>query len=283
MGTSAHVVVNGPRRLVGEARARIEDLEQRWSRFRPDSEVSRLNRHGCARVSPETEELVTKSITGWSHTGGRFDPTVYRSMVAIGYSTTFADISSAPTGQDPGPAPGCGGIELGAGVVRLPDGVGFDPGGIGKGLAADIVAVELSVAGADGIVVNLGGDLRAAGESEAGVWVIRIDEPAAQIRETVAIAAGGVATSTPLRRTWSQGGARRHHLIDPGSGQPFGALAPTLVSVVAAEAWWAEVLTKAAMSVPRALLNGMLEPAAALVSYADGSREMVNGIEQYLQ
>ncbi len=65
MGTTAHVIVNGgPGDLLGFARARIEDLEGRWSRFRADSEISRLNRHGYARVSPDTEDLVVRSISG---------------------------------------------------------------------------------------------------------------------------------------------------------------------------------------------------------------------------
>jgi thiamine biosynthesis lipoprotein len=204
-------------------------------------------------------------------------------MIGLGYATTFDRIAAAPLEAELAAAPGCGGIEVGSGVVRLPHGAGFDPGGIGKGLAADLVAEELLAAGAEGAVVNLGGDLRAAGNSETGAWVIRIDEPAAGVAATVAFEQGAVATSTPLRRTWTQGETRRHHLIDPGRGVPFDDTAPSLVSVVAAEGWWAEVCTKAVMSLPRALLGGMLEEAAALVAYRDGSVELVNDMERYLR
>jgi len=283
MGTTAHVVVNGPEALVERARTRIEDLEALWSRFLPDSEVSRLNRHGSGRVSRDTEGLITRSIAGWRHTGGRFDPTVYRSMVQLGYDTSFESITTSTASREATAAPGCGEIEVGGGVVRLPPGAGFDPGGIGKGLGADLVAEELIADGADGAMVNLGGDLRAAGFSDAGAWVVRIDEPAAGVTATVAFETGAVATSTPLRRAWEQGAARRHHLIDPASGLPFDDRAPTLVSVVAAEAWFAEVCTKAAMALPPSLLEGALEDAAALVAYRDGTVRLVNGMERYLR
>jgi FAD:protein FMN transferase len=282
MGTTAHIVVNGPETLLASARARIEDLEGRWSRFRGDSEVSRLNRHGVARVSAETEDLVVRSIAGWHHTGGRFDPTVHHAMIGLGYDTTFERIAAEAAVSAPVAAPGCGGIEVSAGVVRLPEGAGFDPGGIGKGLAADLVASEMVAGGADGALVNLGGDLRAAGAAESGSWAIEIEEPLAGVREVVAFDGGAVATSTPLRRTWIQGSERRHHLIDPGRGLPVSA-PPALVSVVAGEAWWAEVCTKAAMVVPRGLLSGLLDDASALVVGSDGSRVLVNGMERYLR
>lgn len=282
MGTTAHVVVNGgPGDLLGFARARIEDLEGRWSRFREDSEISRLNHHGYARVGPDTELLVVRSISGWRRTGGRFDPTVYGSMLRLGYACTFDRIGAVGAAAPPVSAPGCAGIEVVAGTVRLPPGAGFDPGGIGKGLAADIVASEMLERGADGAVVNLGGDVRAAGSSDVGGWVVRVEEPLAGIDATFAFAEGAVATSTPLRRVWTQGGEARHHLVDPARGLPLGEDAPVLVSMIAAEGWWAEVCTKAAMILPRPLIGGMLEEAAALVSYRDGSTAMVNGMERY--
>lgn len=283
MGTTAHVIVNGgPDGLVRLARERIEDLEGRWSRFRPDSEISLLNRHGSAQVSPDTAELVNLATTAWRRTGGRFDPTVYSAMNQLGYSRTFDEIGS-PAMAGTAPAPGCADIEVGAGVVRLPPGVGFDPGGLGKGLAADLVAEELMAAGAAGAIVNLGGDLRAMGDSEVGSWGVRVEEPSVGFSVGIAFGEGAVATSTPLRRVWRQEGVSRHHLIDPSRGLPVGDRSPALVSVVAGEAWWAEVCTKSAMLAPRPLLSGLLEKAAALVVERDGTQLLVNGMEAYLR
>jgi len=90
MGTWAHVVIAGGGdrgQALDRARRRIDDLERRWSRFLPDSEVSRLNA-GAGRpvlVSPETARLVARAVDAWRLTAGRFDPTVLPALVAAGY------------------------------------------------------------------------------------------------------------------------------------------------------------------------------------------------------
>src|SRR3954469_22776878 len=79
MGTEAQVVVvGGTPADVEAAQARVEDLERRWSRFRPDSELQRLNAGagGPVRVSADTRVLVEAAIDAWRDTGGRFAPTV---------------------------------------------------------------------------------------------------------------------------------------------------------------------------------------------------------------
>jgi thiamine biosynthesis lipoprotein len=128
--------------------------------------------------------------------------------------------------------------------VVLPDGVVFDPGGIGKGLAADLVAAALLDAGADGACVNLGGDVRAEGSAPGGTWRVAVSHPgAAEPVALVALAAGAVATSTTALRTWGPG---VHHLVDPATGRPYAGPLAT-VTAVAREAAWAEVAAKAAL------------------------------------
>lgn len=285
MGTTAHVIVEGgDSGLVEMARRRVADLEARWSRFRPDSEIATLNRAGWAWIGPETTGLIERAVSGWERTGGRFDPTVHRAMESLGYDRDFSSVAAGTVSEEiTGAAPGCVGIQVTAGMAQLPSGVGFDPGGIGKGYAADLVAEELLAAGATAALVNLGGDLRGAGLPEAGGWGIRVSEPAAGVDVTLGFSAGAVATSTPLRRRWSGGSAPRHHLLDPGTGLPTETTAPVLVSVVAGEGWWAEVCTKAAMLTPPALLSGLLDEAAALVVHPDLTRSTFNRMEDYLQ
>ena len=104
--------------------------------------------------------------------------------------------------------------------MRLPPGVTLDLGGIGKGYAADEVSAELvdaAVPGVRGVLVNLGGDLRARGEAPAPHgWVVDVDDPLATGRTgLLALAGGAIATSTKLRRAWDAGGRVLHHLIDP--------------------------------------------------------------------
>jgi thiamine biosynthesis lipoprotein len=132
----------------------------------------------------------------------------------------------------------------------LPDGVGFDPGGIGKGFAADLVSDALAATGARGVCVNIGGDARVRGvapdERAGGVWTIDVLDPGDDtVRATVALQAGAVATSSRVRRSWVVGGQVRHHLVDPHAGAPVENEIVS-VTVVASDGWRAEVLAKAA-------------------------------------
>jgi FAD:protein FMN transferase len=251
MGSEAHViVVGGPPGLVERAEERIADLERRWSRFVESSEVTALNRHAGSPVivSPETVELVRRAIDAWRLTGGLFDPTVLGAVVRAGYDRSFDVLGPAPRAGKSELALGAGDIEIIDNIVRLPDWTGFDPGGVGKGLAADIVAEELQAAGATGVCVNLGGDVRVSGPSpQGGAWTIAVDHPfRADPITRLAVTNGAAATSTTLRRRWSVDGEDRHHLIDPTTGQPSTSNL-TFVTVVTGFAWAAEILAKAVL------------------------------------
>jgi thiamine biosynthesis lipoprotein len=251
MGTDAHVVVvGGPAGLEQHARNRIAELERRWSRFIEDSEISALNRYAGTpvKVSRETVELVARAIDAWRLTNGVFDPTVLGAVVRAGYDRSFDTLGPEVHSGSSDLALGTGSIEILDQIIRLPRGSGFDPGGIGKGLAADIVAGELRAAGADGACINLGGDVRVYGPSPRGdAWTIAVDHPwCADPIARIGITDGAAATSTTLRRQWSVGGEPRHHLIDTATGQP-STRDLTYVTVVAANAWVAEVLAKAVL------------------------------------
>jgi FAD:protein FMN transferase len=258
MGSDAHVVVvGGPADLIQTARARIGELEHRWSRFLAHSEVSELNR--CAgrgvRVSDDTVELVTRAAEAWRLTGGSFDPTVLGSMIRAGYDRSFDELGPASAAGLSVLGLGAADIRIDGDVVELPAGTGFDPGGIGKGLAADLVVADLRRRGAEGACVNLGGDVRVAGRSPDGDgWTVAIEHPwSPEPIATVGVTEGAVATSTTLKRRWRSDGVDRHHVIDPATGMPSDTDL-TLVTVIAAQAWVAEVLAKAV------LLRGSAHP-----------------------
>ncbi len=175
------------------------------------SEISRLNRAAGAAVpvSGDTLELLAHAMEGWDATYGLFDPTILGDLERAGYDQSFERVGghdpdtdelsrhpaaagawavpAAPSQVGAGPARrswlvrGCGDLELDhqAGTARLPAGVGFDPGGIGKGFAADLVAAQAMDAGAAGVLVDLGGDLRVTGEppERHGSWRIGVDHP----------------------------------------------------------------------------------------------------------
>lgn len=239
--------------LITHAVDRIEALEARWSRFRPSSEISRLNRLRGApvRVSHDTYELVTRALSACDATGGRYDPTVHDAMVQLGYDRDFKECTAMdhPERGASVPAGGAHGIRCDPYLpaVTLPADVGFDPGGIGKGLAADIVVRELLDAGAAGALVNLGGDVVAAGmpPDEHG-WIVGIEDPLERRAHVgrVTVVAAAVCTSSARRRSWRIGDRSVHHLLDPRTGEPVDSEIAS-VTVVAGAGWRGEALTKA--------------------------------------
>lgn len=262
MGTEAHLAVLGDDpTLLLLAQERLADLEDRWSRFRPDSTLCRLNRAGGRPVVVDeaTFDLVATAVGAWHGTGGRFDPTVLDAVVAAGYDRSFDRLApvppdggpSLPPDGPPSPSPGCAGIHLdpARSSIQLPAGVHLDLGGIGKGRAADLVATELVAAGAHAAFVNLGGDLRVVGPLEPGRGLrVAVEDPLdlARTLTEVEVTDGALATSSVARRRWATPSGPAHHLIDPTTGAP-SASPVAAVTVLAPEATTAETLAKAAL------------------------------------
>ncbi len=324
MGTDIEVILNGgDESLLDLAEARIEDLESRWSRFRASSELESLNHLPDRRVilSRESFEIIELAVAASLSTKGAFDPTVYDAIRDAGYTSDFEgglDTPSAFDGSDTNrtslprdatsakPAPGCSSIILDPIVrsVMLPEGVHIDLGGIGKGRAADLVAIELMKAGARGVCVSLGGDLRVIGEAppidgsalpadadespensaenSAAIssWNIGVQDSPGLV---IALASGGVATSARTRRIWSSGGETRHHLIDPRSGEPSQGSGRS-VTVIAKDATSAEVLAKALYFLdPKEgaeVLNA--HNATGVIIDDDGQAHPLSGFERFL-
>ncbi len=293
MGSDLHVLtVGGPPDLPAQARARLGGLEARWSRFRPTSEVSRVSSSGgqWLTVSSDTWQLIAVMLAAWERTDGRCDASVLPAIVAAGYDR---DLGALPRDRATaslvhhagGPAPGLGGVELDGArsSVRIPRGVQLDPGAIGKGFAADLVAMELLEAGARGALVNVGGDLVVVGESVDGdAWTVELElEVGPSVRWT--LAGGAVATSSSRRRRWSVDGRHRHHLIDPTTSRPISD-PPATVSAVAGEGWWAEAAATA-MAVGGtawALTWAPSNAVTGLLEDADGARHLLPGAEGFL-
>jgi len=298
MGTDVEVLVlDGAEDLGDRAAVAIERLESKWSRFRPTSELCRLNAAGGAPVivSKETLALIERAIDAWQGTGGRYDPTLLHALEAAGYTENFDDLPKSQTGppqtQESAsdspqmesraaarPEEAVSGISVDRviGSVRLPPGVALDFGGIGKGYTADLVAQELLDAGARGVLVNMGGDLRALGDPPApGAWVVEIDDPLGTGRAgLVALGTGAIATSTRLRRAWERDGKPQHHLIDPVTGEPAQSGLAS-VTVIAGEAWRAEVLAKAAFVAGAGEGAGIVERAGATGLFVTDAGEVV--------
>jgi len=250
MGTTFLIVVHrDDAPLLAGAVAHLDDLERRWSRFLPDSELSVLNRRPGVPVlvSADTFQVLQAAVDGSRATAGRFDPTVIDTMETLGYDRPFEQIGASPPATGTGtPAPGVDGIVFDEALhaVTLPVGVRLDLGGIGKGTAADLVSGRLMERGASGAAVSVGGDVRVRGDSPDGTgWVVSHDRAPLELAP---LRDAGVCTSTVTRRSWLTETGRVHHIVDPRSGRPT-ATAVESVTVVGRTAQQAEVLTKAAM------------------------------------
>lgn len=243
------------------------DWEQRFSRFRPDSELTRVN--GAAgrtvQVSPLFAEVTRVALAAAAATDGLFDPTLEHRLVALGYDRTFAELpGDRPTGPtEVGATAGSTGawrlveLDAAAGTVRLPTGVGLDFGGLAKGMAVDAALAALVASGADSVAVDAGGDLAVHGRPPgAEAWSIVLDEVPG--RPVIGLAAGALASSSIGRRRWRANGTERHHLLDPRTGRP-AASGIRAVTVAAPDCRRAEVACKAALLLGVAAAPAFLE------------------------
>ncbi len=204
-------------------------------------------------MSADTRLLVRRAVQAWHRTGGRFDPGVLDALELLGYDRSFELIAAAPDPPAPAaprPSGGCAQVVVddAAGTVRLPPGLRLDPGGIGKGLAADLVTKAMLAAGAVGACANLAGDVRCRGRGPGpdGRWAVGIEDPwGGEPLGVLSLPPGGaaVATSSVLVRRWAPG---VHHLLDPLTGAPATGDV-VAATVVADDAAWADAATKAAL------------------------------------
>jgi thiamine biosynthesis lipoprotein len=262
----------------GRAQARMLGWHARFSRFVPDSELSRLNADPRTTV-PATALMVRLAHTALGAarlTGGLVDPTLVPELRGCGYERSLtatnapaplplADaLAAAPARAIAGPDPAqrwrAVTVDLPGRTITRPPGVELDSGGIGKGLFGDLLAARL--AGLESFAIDACGDIRLGGIGTAARPVqIAGPGPSGEILHTFELRHGAVATSSIARRAWRGADGRpAHHLLDPASGRP-AYTGLVQVSALAATGVEAEARAKAA------LLSG---PVAAAEWLPDG-------------
>jgi len=237
MGTDVELLVESrdADSTLAVAEAEFHRLEALLTRFRPESELSRLNAAGRLAAGPDLLRVVELALAARERTGGRFDINVHDALLAAGYDRSFELLS--PDNERPvEPASATRGrVEIADGVITLHGGAQIDLGGIGKGYAAERAAELLALAGP--CLVNAGGDVATRG----GSWPVGVETADGAL--TLELAGAALATSGRDRRRWRHGGRELHHLIDPRTGAP--AETDLLrVTVVAPDAMEAEVAAK---------------------------------------
>jgi thiamine biosynthesis lipoprotein len=294
MGCTFRLLVGGPGAAAAAvaAQAQLEDFDARLSRFRPDSELSRLNVDPRVVVpaSPLLRLTVRAALWAARRTDGLVDPTLVEALERAGYDRSLAGatagpvaaaLHSAPPRRPARPQPHAPwravAIDDDAGTIARPPGLRLDSGGVGKGLAADRVAEHLARGGRHRFAVDAAGDVRVGGtRTAARRHAVEVAHPweAAPIG-TLRLRAGAVATSGIGSRLWvASEGRYAHHLLDPSTGEPaWTGLAS--VTALAPTALEAETRAKAA------LLSGPLGARRWLVRHGgvvvhdDGTPEWI--------
>ncbi len=222
------------KRVADLARADIERLEQRYSRYRSDSLLSEINRiaasGGRAKVDEETASLLDYANTCYRQSGGLFDIT----------SGLLRQAWRFDKGQLPDPAQiesllvrvGWHKLLWQAPFLEFEPGMELDFGGVVKEYAADRAATVCWNAGARHGIVNLGGDIKIIGPRPDGIaWRIGIRHPRREgaMVESLALHSGSVASSGDYERCIVMDGVRFGHVLNPKTGWPVHHMASVTV------------------------------------------------------
>lgn len=210
--------------------ATFEEWEQCMSRFRPDSELSRLNRNGGQTTSVSTTLAEVLAATQWArvYSDGMVLPTLLPHIEATGYTRDFKTMLAMPMDITITPTPqevyrGGITINLEQPMVTLPQGVQVDVGGVAKGWAANKLASHFGALGP--VLIEVGGDIAVSGvRADGSPWAIAVTNPFTPDDTTplalVLLTEGGIATSGRDYRQWQVGERTFHHIIDPRTGAP---------------------------------------------------------------
>lgn len=257
IGTTNTVLATRPA-LLGRAveitKARLAALDLAVSRFRPDSEVSRLARRSTERAaytmaSRTLIAYLRAALDAARDTDGLVDPTVGSTLIGSGYDADL-DVVRARSGHATVvvASPGWRRVTLDStGLLGTPRGCVLDLGATAKAHAADLIAAELAGRLSGGFLVNLGGDIAIAGDLPLGPtgapqpWQIGVEDRSGRVLQVVAGTSQGFATSSTKHRTWLTDAGLAHHIVDPRTGKTAPAVwaqvtcaAPTALAANAA-------------------------------------------------
>lgn len=220
--------------LQGAIDRALETVDRQMSTYRPDSEVSRFNRHRTTEpfpLSAETRAVVAEALAAAELTGGAFDVTVGPLVDAWGFGPDLDTERLTAEPPDEGELAalrrrvGWRNLSLGEDTLAktVPD-LHLDLSGVAKGYAVDLVAEALEGRGVERYMVEVGGEVRVLGRnSEGQVWRIGIERPVADgraVQRIVPLPDVALATSGDYRNYREVEGERISHIIDPRTGRP---------------------------------------------------------------
>ena len=253
MGTKVHVELSADdatkaRASIAVVMAEMMRIDVMMSPYKPDSDLSRLNRDGFKQavvIPPEMFDVIAQSIKGSQFSGGAFDVTY--ASVGRYYNYREHIKPDAATIKSALPAISYRHLVLDPqrySVRYTHPGVYVDLGGIAKGWAVDHCIEMLRRAGYTQALVSAGGDSRFIGDHGGKPWIIGIKDPRGNGEPIAVLPLQDIAMSTSgdYERFFEANGVRYHHIIDPKTGD--SARKVRSVTVLGKTATWTEVLTK---------------------------------------
>lgn len=280
---SCAVAVTSERRTdlapaVETVRAVMDDVSAAINRFRPDSDLSRVNAAAgqLVPVSALTVTLVELALEVATRTNGAVTPTVGDSLHALGYDEDIERVRARTTEPvwRPVPAAPAGTVRVDKTLRRVGvvAGTMLDLGAVAKAYAVDESVRRVALKAEGPVLVSIGGDLAVYRAPEGG-WPIAVSEKADSPVQLVTIDSGALATSSTLGRRWAGG---RHHIIHPPTGMPAAGRFRT-ATVWALSAVEANLLSTWAIVSPDAAQRALAASAnPALFVAVDGTVERVH-------
>lgn len=273
-----------------KAIAWVAQFEQRYSRFRPDSLVSRINAaagQGWTEVDAEMEQMLELSAAVHFMTQGVLDVTALPLIRLWNFKAATPRIPSDEEIAQARRKVGWSKVQRAPGKVLLPEpGMALDFGGWAKEFAVDAVAQMAREHGIPSVLVDFGHDLRASGLPPGKpAWHIGLEDPAqpGATWGSLGITDAGVASSGDYLRSFTLQGKRYGHILDPRSGWPV-ANGLRQATVVAATCFQAGLLSTAAFVLgPEAglrLIQGTFGAEGCLVG--EKTRHQTRGFYRYV-
>lgn len=250
---------------LAEAERYVHEQEQRFSRFRCDSMLSRLNDDRQIE-DRDLADVTALALELRAATDGAFDPSLGSALVAAGYDRSFDRLSDATTDrprcQTPPANPS---IVVRGDRIELGEGGAIDLGGIVKGWTADQLGHLLRARGAQTVLIDAGGDLLIANNEETPE-LIGLGVEGYSVR----LSQGAAATSSVTKRRWQTPEGEQHHIISPETALPADTRF-ALASVVAPDAATADALATALLANTERALPALAHlQAATLVADQNG-------------
>ncbi len=222
IGTRWSIETSTP--LTDEAKAVVAEVtatfDREWSRFLPDSLVSRLGRGGGAVPAPADAQAMLDAYAALSDaTGGAVNPLVGASLERLGYD---AHLTLIDRGAEPAPADWRERLTCSDGMLRLHGPATIDVGALGKGRLVDLVLAAVAPWAGDDVVVDASGDMAIRGTAQR----VGLEHPYDPRRAigVIEVADAALCASATNRRAWGDG---LHHVLDARTGQPVRTIAAT--------------------------------------------------------